>query len=83
MASSKITFKNVSGQTRALGRPDGLTVKAGDVIAFDAELVEELPDAYVVEEAGQARAWPKETWELVGGKKPAAGSAQQKKGADS
>lgn len=62
---AKLTFKNVSGDDRNLGRPEGLPVKAGDVVAFDGTVVDELDDAYIVEQDGQARAWPKETWKLI------------------
>ncbi|WP_433382803.1 hypothetical protein [Streptosporangium sp. CA-115845] len=72
---AKLTLKNISGDTRSLGRPDGLPVKAGDVVAVDGELVEELGDAYVIDQAGQVRAWPKETWKLSGAGASGAGAS--------
>ncbi|MCT9932450.1 hypothetical protein N5079_19805 [Planotetraspora sp. A-T 1434] len=58
-------FKNISGDDRHVGRADGPVVRAGDVTSIDGGVVEELDDAYIVGEGDDARAWPKETWELV------------------
>lgn len=58
-------FRNISGVDRNLGRINGLPVKAGDVAVTPGEVTEELPDAYIVGAGDQARAWPKETWQLV------------------
>lgn len=74
-------FKNISGDDRRVGRPDGPLVAAGDIVTIDADVLAELDDAWVTggpddvvldEETkerigftGDARAWPKETWELI------------------
>lgn len=58
-------FKNVSGDDRHVGRPDGPVVKAGDVVNVDGEVSEELDDAYIVGDGDDARSWPKSTWELI------------------
>jgi hypothetical protein len=58
-------FKNISGEDRRFGRAEGPLVKAGDVTAVEADMVEELEDAYIVGEGDDARAWPKNTWELI------------------
>lgn len=58
-------FKNISGDDRHVGRPDGPVVKAGDVIAVDGDVVEALADAYIVGDGDNARSWAKETWELL------------------
>ena len=58
-------FRNISGDDRNLGRIDGLPVKAGDVAVVPGEVTEELPDAYIVGTGEAARAWPKETWQLI------------------
>ncbi|MEV7907701.1 hypothetical protein [Streptomyces anulatus] len=63
-------FKNISPDDRHVGRSDGPVVGAGDVTVVDGDVVEELEDAYIVGEGGDARAWPKETWELLKDAKP-------------
>lgn len=58
-------FKNISDADLHVGRADGPSVKAGEVTVVDDEVVEEIDDAYIVGEDGDARAWPKATWELL------------------
>ena len=74
-------FKNISGDDRRVGRTDGPLVAAGDVITVDGDVLAELDDAWVtggpddvvrdeqtkerIGFTGGARAWPKDTWELV------------------
>lgn len=58
-------FKNVSGEDRRVGRADGPLVEAGKVTAADGDVTEQTDDAYIVGEGDEARAWPKETWELM------------------
>lgn len=58
-------FKNVSGEDRRVGRAEGSLVEAGKVTAVDDEVTKELEDAYIVGEGDEARAWPKDTWELM------------------
>lgn len=73
-------FKNVSGEDRRVGRAEGPLVEADKVTVAHGELLAELDDAYVTGNAGDmvidpdtqersftgtARAWPKETWELL------------------
>ncbi|MBB2909323.1 hypothetical protein FHS43_000569 [Streptosporangium becharense] len=81
---AKLTLTNISGDTRSLGRPDGLPVQAGDVVAVDGQFLEELSDAYLIDQGGQIRAWPKETWQLSGtartGAAGASGAAAKSKG---
>jgi hypothetical protein len=58
-------FRNVSGDDRNVGRPEGPVVKAGDVATVNGDVTEELEDAYIVGVGDDARAWPKSTWELI------------------
>lgn len=71
-------FKNISGADLHVGRADGPAVKAGDVAVVDDEVVEEIDDAYIVGEGGDARTWPKATWELL--KDGSKGKGEQGKG---
>lgn len=68
-------FKNVSGEDRRVGQVDGRLVEAGTVTAVSGDVTEETSDAYIVGDGDEARAWPKETWELV----PEAGVKSSKK----
>jgi len=58
-------FRNISGDDRHVGRADGPTTTADAVVVVEGDVVEEIDDAYIVGEGGDARAWPKATWELV------------------
>lgn len=58
-------FKNISGDDRRVGRADGPLVEAGKVTSVDGDVTEQTDDAYVVGEGDEARAWPKETWQLL------------------
>ncbi|MFI6296706.1 hypothetical protein ACIBEJ_34310 [Nonomuraea sp. NPDC050790] len=76
-----VRIKNISGEHRRVGRADGPLVEAGKVTQAPGYVLEELGDAYVIGGpddvlrdpdtnepigyTGQARAWPKDTWELV------------------
>ncbi|WP_433252865.1 hypothetical protein ACQPYK_08570 [Streptosporangium sp. CA-135522] len=77
--AKKLTLRNVSGDDLHLGRPDGLPVKAGDVVAIEGQVADELDDAYVIGEGAQTRAWPKSTWKLI----TSGAAATSSKGADS
>lgn len=58
-------FKNISGEDRRVGRAEGPLVEAGTVTSVDADVTDHTDDAYIVGEGDDARAWPKETWELL------------------
>lgn len=58
-------FKNISGEDRRVGRVDGPLVEAGTVTSVDGEVTGQTDDAYIVGEGDEARAWPKQTWQLV------------------
>lgn len=58
-------FRNISGVDRNLGSIEGPVVKAGDVAVVPGEVTAELDDAWIVGEGDHARAWPKETWQLI------------------
>lgn len=73
-------LRNVSGAGLSLFAPEGeadaITIEPDQVIDVPGELAaEQPPDAHVVGDGDDARAWPKATWELVTDKpaaKPAA-----------
>lgn len=91
-----VRFKNISKEDRRVGRADGPLVEAGKVTAVDGDLLADLDDAYVTggpedvlldphtEErigfTGDARAWPKSTWELL--KEPKGSEAPASKKGD-
>lgn len=70
-----LKFTNISGDALDCFKPAEVRgsehVEAGATIEIDADLAEELEDAYVVGEDGAARAWPKALWKLVPEKKSA------------
>ncbi|GAA5076687.1 hypothetical protein HNP84_007325 [Thermocatellispora tengchongensis] len=72
MAEDMIRFRNITDQDLHLDHREGRVVRAGEVaIVDDAELAEDLADAYIVRQRGALRAWPKVTWELLGAPAPA------------
>lgn len=76
-----LKFKNVGPDKVDVFKPaelGGRQVDVGDVLEVDAVLTEELEDAYLTGEDGDARLWPKARWELVTDK-PAAKSAKADK----
>lgn len=72
-----LKFKNVGPDVNALKRADlgGPLVETNGLLEIDGEITEETPDAYIVGDGDNARAWPKAQWELV---KPAAKAASVK-----
>lgn len=58
-------FKNISGVDVHVGRADGRVVEAESITAVDGDVTAQTEDAYIVGEGDDARAWPKETWELI------------------